>query len=209
MTKHCPDWEERLLDWAEAELPSAQLPELRQHLQSCAGCRGFARRLQVSLEVVTQGWEEAKAPTDEAKSPAEEAVAVTASVLEPTKRGQTGRQARGWVAWVAAAAVLAIVGWGGWQSVSRRWASAPRPEVGAEKSGAEQQTPTVRAAVEAAVEAVVEADAEARWAEIEAEIRRQEQVAILRALNQMLADTPGTEAIQADNRAQIERWSRN
>lgn len=205
MTKHCPDWEERLLDWAEAELPSAQLPELRQHLQSCAGCRGFARRLQVSLEVVTQGWEEAKAPTDEAKSPAEEAVAVTASVLEPTKRGEAKRQARVWLAWVAAAVVLIVVGWGGWQSVSRRWASTPRPEVGAEKSEAEQQTP----AVAAAVEAVVEADAKARWAEIQAEIRRREQVAILRALNQMLADTPGTEAIQADNRAQIERWSRN
>lgn len=202
MTKHCPNWEERLLDWAEAELPAAELPELRQHLQSCAGCHGFARRLQVSLEVVTQDWEEAKTPV-------EGTVAVTASVLEPTKRGQTGRQARVWLAWVAAAAVLIVVGWGGWQSVSSRWASAPRPEVGAEKSEAEQQTPTVRAAVEAAVEAVVEADAEARWAEIEAEIRRREQVAILRALNQLLANTPGTEAIQADNRAQIEQWSRN
>lgn len=193
MSKHCPDWEERLLDWAEAELPSAQLPELRQHLQSCAGCHGFARRLQVSLEVVAQDWEEAKTPT-------EGAVAVTASVLERSTRGEAGRPTKVWLAWVAAAAVLIVVGWGGWQSVSSRWASTTRPEV-----GAEQQTPTV----EAAVEAVVEADPEARWAEIEAEIRRREQVAILRALNQMLADTPGTEAIQADNREQIEQWSRN
>lgn len=198
MTKHCPDWEERLLDWAEAELPSALLPELRQHLQSCAGCRGFARRLQVSLEVVTLGWEESQPP-------AEGAVTMTTGAHERATRRETGRRTSAWVTWVAAAAVLAVVGWGGWQSVSRRWASTNRPEVGAEKSGAEQQTPTV----EAAVEAVVEADPEARWAEIEAEIRRREQVAILRALNQMLANTPGTEAIQADNRAQIERWSRN
>jgi hypothetical protein len=66
MTKHCPDWEDRLLDWAEAELPAAQLPELREHLQSCVGCRGFARRLQMSLEVVAQVWEEAESSADEA-----------------------------------------------------------------------------------------------------------------------------------------------
>ncbi len=55
----------------------------------------------------------------------------------------------------------------------------------------------------------MEADPDARLAEIEAEIQRQEHIAILRALNQMWADTPGTEAIQAGNRAQIEQWSRN
>jgi hypothetical protein len=94
-----------------------------------------------------------------------------------------------------------VVGWSGWQSVSRRWASTPRPENRADGSGAEQQTPTM--------EAAMEADPDARLAEIEAEIQRQEHIAILRALNQMWADTPGTEAIQAGNRAQIEQWSRN
>jgi hypothetical protein len=202
MTKHCLDWEERLLDWAEAELPAAQLPELREHLQSCAACRGLASRLQVSLEVVSQGWEEAATPADEV-------IAVTTIAHERATGGQARQTTKAWMAWVAAAAVLVIVGWGGWQLGSSRWASTPSPRNNAEKSGAEQQTPAVGAVVEAEVEAVVEADPEARWDEIEAEIRRREQLAILRALNQMLADTPGTEAIQASNRAQIEQWSRN
>ncbi len=202
MTKHCLDWEERLLDWAEAELPAAQLPELREHLQRCAACRGLASRLHVSLEVVSQGWEEAA-------KPAEEAVVVTTIAHGRATRTAARSTTRAWVACVAAAAVLMVVGWGGWQLGSSRWASTPSPRNNAEKSVAEQQTPTVGAAVEAEVEAVVEADPEARWDEIEAEIRRREQLAILRALNQMLADTPGTEAIQASNRAQIEQWSRN
>jgi hypothetical protein len=203
MTKHCPDWEDRLLDWAEAELPAAQLPELREHLQRCAACRGLASRLQVSLEVVSQGWEEAA-------TPAEEAVAVTTIAHGLATRTAARSTTRAWSAWVAAAAaVLVIVGWGGWQLGSSRWASTPRPEISADGSGVEQQTPPVGSVVEAEVEAVVEADPEARWDEIEAEIRRREQLAILRALNQLLADTPGTEAIQASNRAQIEQWSRN
>ena len=203
MTKHCLDWEERLLDWAEAELPAAQLPELREHLQRCAACRGLASRLHVSLEVVSQGWEEAA-------TPAEEAVVVTTIAHERATGGQARQTTKAWMAWVAAAAaVLVVVGWGGWQLGSSRWASTPSPEINADGSEAERQSQTEGAVVEAEVEAVVEADPEARWDEIEAEIRRREQLAILRALNQMLADTPGTEAIQASNRAQIEQWSRN
>jgi hypothetical protein len=194
MAKHCSDWEERLLDWAEAELPAAQLPELREHLQSCADCCGFARRLQVSLEVVTQGW-------DEAESATEEAVIMSTRAHQRATRREMGRKTRAWVVLVAAVGVLTFVGWSGWQSVSRRWASMLRSEKVAEESGAEQQTPKV--------ETAVEAQPEARLAEIEAEIRRQEHMAILRALNQMWANKPGTEAIQASNQAQIEQLSRN
>ncbi len=47
----------------------------------------------------------------------------------------------------------------------------------------------------------------ASLAEIEQNIQRRQHAAILRALNKMLEDTPGTEAVQASNREMLAELS--
>lgn len=184
MAKHCPEWEEILIEWSDGELPVAQGPVLAAHIKTCLGCQELLNRLHVSLAVTLGDWreqEELCAPTLVMANKSPERVQIKVST---------------WLAWSTVAVSIIACGLWFWRS-SNRWPISP--PISVEQLGNHVSGPALGADPEESSEMTIE--------EIEQQIQRQEHIAILQALNRLLADTPGTEAVQASNRELIARLS--
>jgi len=98
----CRNWEERIVLYAEGDLPPEQAAEAERHLVECAECRELAGGITRDLSIL-------RAAHAEPISPAHLA-AVRAGVLEQIQRESRPARRLGWMgALVAAAAVLVLL----------------------------------------------------------------------------------------------------
>jgi hypothetical protein len=142
----CHEASEKLLDLSYGELPAAEARDLRAHLDSCAGCRAEAARIEETRGLYRRAGEE--------PAPAGEGILLAAA----RQATEAARPARGrlssWARLATALAVVAVAGGVAFQLISSR-----REDRAEEAWAARRQAPASAAPAEAAREPSPPADA--------------------------------------------------